>query len=109
MLEETRTPQVLLGIISEAVEDALSDNRIHFRKRIEPRNPSPDSNRTGNQDQLEIAEEEPDLIACVGGATGGAMFPFMKDRRRSSDLRCCCEPSPYPTYRGSMIMTSETM
>ena len=86
VLEETPDTPGSLGIaISEAVEDALSDDNVRYTLGSVLNHVILHQTVIGQEikTQLEIAEEEPDtMIACVGGGSnfGGAMFPFMKDK-----------------------------
>lgn len=105
VLEETPDTPGSLGIaISEAVEDALSDDNVRYTLGSVLNHVILHQTVIGQeiQTQLEIAEEEPDtMIACVGGGSnfGGAMFPFMKDKiDGNSDTEfIAVEPSACPT------------
>ena len=105
MLEETPDTPGSLGIaISEAVEDALSDDNVRYTLGSVLNHVILHQTVIGQEikTQLEIAEEEPDtMIACVGGGSnfGGAMFPFMKDKiDGNSDTEfIAVEPSACPT------------
>ena len=105
VLEETPDTPGSLGIaISEAVEDALSDDNVRYTLGSVLNLVFLHQTVIGQEikTQLEIAEEEPDtMIACVGGGSnfGGAMFPFMKDKiDGNSDTEfIAVEPSACPT------------
>lgn len=105
VLEETPDTPGSLGIaISEAVEDALSDDNVRYTLGSVLNHVILHQTVIGQEikTQLEIAEEEPDtMIACVGGGSnfGGAMFPFMKDKiHGNSDTEfIAVEPSACPT------------
>ena len=105
VLEETPDTPGSLGIaISEAVEDALSDDNVRYTLGSVLNHVILHQTVIGQEikTQLEIAEEEPDtMIACVGGGSnfGGAMFPFMKDKiDGNSDTEfIAVEPSACPT------------
>ena len=90
--------------VSEAVEDALSDDNVRYTLGSVLNHVILHQTVIGQEikTQLEIAEEEPDtMIACVGGGSnfGGAMFPFMKDKiDGNSDTEfIAVEPSACPT------------
>lgn len=105
VLEDTPDTPGSLGIaISEAVEDALSDDNVRYTLGSVLNHVILHQTVIGQEikTQLEIAEEEPDtMIACVGGGSnfGGAMFPFMKDKiDGNSDTEfIAVEPSACPT------------
>ena len=105
VLEETPDTPGSLGIaISEAVEDALSDDNVRYTLGSVLNHVILHQTVIGQEikTQLEIAEEEPDtMIACVGGGSnfGGAIFPFMKDKiDGNSDTEfIAVEPSACPT------------
>ena len=105
VLKETPDTPGSLGIaISEAVEDALSDDNVRYTLGSVLNHVILHQTVIGQEikTQLEIAEEEPDtMIACVGGGSnfGGAMFPFMKDKiDGNSDTEfIAVEPSACPT------------
>ena len=105
VLEETPDTPGSLGIaISEAVEDALSDDNVRYTLGSVLNHVILHQTVIGQEikTQLEIAEEEPDtMIACVEGGCnfGGAMFPFMKDKiDGNSDTEfIAVEPSACPT------------
>ncbi|MDO5827894.1 MAG: TrpB-like pyridoxal phosphate-dependent enzyme [Methanobrevibacter sp.] len=105
VLEETPDTPGSLGIaISEAVEDALSDDNVRYTLGSVLNHVILHQTVIGQEikTQLEIAEEEPDtMIACVGGGSnfGGSMFPFMKDKiDGNSDTEfIAVEPSACPT------------
>lgn len=94
-----------LGIaISEAIEDALADDKTKYSLGSFMNHVVLHQTVIGQeiQTQLEIAEEEADtVIACVGGGSnfGGAVFPFMKDKLKgNSDTEfIAVEPSACPT------------
>lgn len=105
ILEETPDHPGSLGIaISEAVEDALSDEKVKYTLGSVLNHVVLHQTVIGQEikTQLEIAEEEPDtMIACVGGGSnfGGALFPFIKDKiKGNSDVEfLAAEPSACPS------------
>ena len=105
ILEETPDHPGSLGIaISEAVEDALQDEKVKYTLGSVLNHVILHQTVIGQEikTQLEIAEEEPDtMIACVGGGSnfGGALFPFMKDKiDGNSDVEfLAAEPSACPS------------
>ena len=105
VLEETPDTPGSLGIaISEAVEDAISDDKVRYTLGSVLNHVILHQTVIGQEikTQLEIAEEEPDtMIACVGGGSnfGGSMFPFMKDKiDGNTDTEfIAVEPSACPT------------
>ncbi len=105
ILEETPDHPGSLGIaISEAVEDALQDEKVKYTLGSVLNHVILHQTVIGQEikTQLEIAEEEPDtMIACVGGGSnfGGALFPFMKDKiDGNSDVEfLAAEPASCPS------------
>ncbi len=105
ILEETPDHPGSLGIaISEAVEDALQDEKVKYTLGSVLNHVILHQTVIGQEikTQLEIAEEEPDtMIACVGGGSnfGGSLFPFMKDKLDgNSDVEfLAAEPSACPS------------
>lgn len=105
ILEETPDHPGSLGIaISEAVEDALSDEKVKYTLGSVLNHVVLHQTVIGQEikTQLEIAEEEPDtMIACVGGGSnfGGSLFPFIKDKiDGNSDVEfLAAEPSACPS------------
>ncbi len=105
ILEETPDHPGSLGIaISEAVEDALQDEKVKYTLGSVLNHVILHQTVIGQeiQTQLEIAEEEPDtMIACVGGGSnfGGSMFPFLKDKiKGNTDVEfLAAEPASCPS------------
>ena len=105
ILEETPDHPGSLGIaISEAVEDALQDEKVKYTLGSVLNHVILHQTVIGQEikTQLEIAEEEPDtMVACVGGGSnfGGSLFPFMKDKiEGNSDVEfLAAEPSACPS------------
>ena len=105
ILEETPDHPGSLGIaISEAVEDALSDEKVKYTLGSVLNHVILHQTVIGQeiQTQLEIAEETPDtMIACVGGGSnfGGALFPSIKEKiKGNTDCEfLAAEPSACPT------------
>ncbi|MBE6486478.1 MAG: TrpB-like pyridoxal phosphate-dependent enzyme [Methanosphaera stadtmanae] len=105
ILEETPDHPGSLGIaISEAVEDALQDEKVKYTLGSVLNHVILHQTVIGQEikTQLEMAEEEPDtMIACVGGGSnfGGALFPFMKDKiDGNSDVEfLAAEPAACPS------------
>jgi len=105
VLEETPDHPGSLGIaISEAVEDALTDDKVKYTLGSVLNHVILHQTVIGQeiQKQLEIAEEEPDtMIACVGGGSnfGGSMFPMLKEKiKGNTDCEfLAVEPSACPT------------
>ena len=105
ILEETPDHPGSLGIaISEAVEDALQDEKVKYTLGSVLNHVILHQTVIGQEikTQLEIAEEEPDtMIACVGGGSnfGGALFPFLKDKLDgNSDVEfLAAEPASCPS------------
>lgn len=105
ILEETPDHPGSLGIaISEAVEDALQDEKVKYTLGSVLNHVILHQTVIGQEikTQLEIAEEEPDtMIACVGGGSnfGGSLFPFMKDKiEGNSDVEfLAAEPASCPS------------
>ncbi|MDO5826466.1 MAG: TrpB-like pyridoxal phosphate-dependent enzyme [Methanosphaera sp.] len=105
ILEETPDHPGSLGIaISEAVEDALQDEKTKYTLGSVLNHVILHQTVIGQeiQTQLEIAEEEPDtMIACVGGGSnfGGSLFPFIREKiKGNTDCEfLAVEPSACPT------------
>jgi tryptophan synthase beta chain len=105
ILEETPDHPGSLGIaISEAVEDALQDEKVKYTLGSVLNHVILHQTVIGQEikTQLEMVEEEPDtMIACVGGGSnfGGSLFPFMKDKiDGNSDVEfLAAEPSACPS------------
>ena len=105
ILKETPDHPGSLGIaISEAVEDALKDDKVKYTLGSVLNHVVLHQTVIGQeiQTQLEIAEETPDtMIACVGGGSnfGGALFPFLKDKIKGNTETefIAAEPSACPT------------
>ncbi|RAP48711.1 MAG: TrpB-like pyridoxal-phosphate dependent enzyme [Methanosphaera sp. rholeuAM6] len=105
VLEKTPDHPGSLGIaISEAVEDALADEKVKYTLGSVLNHVILHQTVIGQEikTQLEIAEEQPDtMIACVGGGSnfGGSLFPFMKDKiDGNSDVEfLAAEPSACPS------------
>lgn len=105
ILEETPDHPGSLGIaISEAVEDALQDEKVKYTLGSVLNHVILHQTVIGQEikTQLEMAEEEPDtMIACVGGGSnfGGSLFPFMKDKiDGNSDVEfLAAEPASCPS------------
>ncbi len=102
--EDPNTPGSLGMAISEAVEDALSDDKVRYTLGSVLNHVILHQTVIGQeiQTQLEIAEEEADtMIACVGGGSnfGGALFPFLREKiKGNSDTEfIAVEPSACPT------------
>jgi tryptophan synthase beta chain len=94
-----------LGIaISEAVEEALQDDKVYYTLGSVLNHVLLHQTVIGleTKKQLEIADESPDvMIGCVGGGSnfGGAVFPFIKDQI-DEKIDCkfiAAEPSSCPT------------
>lgn len=105
VLKETPEHPGSLGIaISEAVEDALTDDKVKYSLGSVLNHVLLHQTVIGQeiQTQLEIAEEEADImIACAGGGSnfGGSIFPAMKDKLDgNSDCQfIAAEPSACPS------------
>jgi len=105
ILEETPDHPGSLGIaISEAVEEALADDKVKYTLGSVLNHVVLHQTVIGQeiQTQLEIAEEEPDtMVACVGGGSnfGGSLFPFLREKiKGNSDCEfLAAEPSACPT------------
>ena len=105
VLAETPDTPGSLGIaISEAVEDALTDDKVKYTLGSVLNHVILHQTTIGQEIklQLEKVEEEPDtMIACVGGGSnfGGSLFPFIKDKiQGNSDTEfIAVEPSACPT------------
>ena len=86
ILKETPDHPGSLGIaISEAVEDALNDEKVKYTLGSVLNHVILHQTVIGQEikTQLEKVEETPDtMIACTGGGSnfGGALFPFIKDK-----------------------------
>ena len=105
VLKETPDHPGSLGIaISEAVEDALSDEKVKYTLGSVLNHVILHQTVIGQeiQTQLEMVEEEPDtMVACVGGGSnfGGSLFPFMKEKL-AGNTDCeflAAEPSSCPS------------
>lgn len=102
--EDPNTPGSLGIAISEAVEDALSDDKTYYSLGSVLNHVLLHQTIIGleTKKQFESIDETPDvLVGCVGGGSnfGGAAFPFMKDKL-SGDLDCeflAVEPASCPT------------
>lgn len=105
ILEETPNTPGSLGIaISEAVEEALSDEKTKYTLGSVLNHVILHQTVIGQEieKQLEIAEEEPDtMIACVGGGSnfGGSLFPFLREKiKGNTDCEfIAAEPSACPS------------
>lgn len=105
ILEETPDHPGSLGIaISEAVEDALSDEKVKYTLGSVLNHVILHQTVIGQEikTQLEMVEETPDtMIACTGGGSnfGGSLFPFMKDKiEGNSDTEfLAAEPAACPS------------
>lgn len=102
--EDPNTPGSLGMAISEAVEDALSDDKVRYTLGSVLNHVILHQTVIGQeiQTQLEVAEEEADtMIACVGGGSnfGGSLFPFLKEKiKGNTDTEfIAVEPSACPT------------
>lgn len=105
ILEETPDHPGSLGIaISEAVEEALGDEKVKYTLGSVLNHVILHQTVIGQeiQTQLEIEEAEPDtMIACVGGGSnfGGSLFPFLREKIKGN-TECefiAAEPSACPT------------
>ena len=105
MLKENPNHPGSLGIaISEAIEDALKDEKVYYSLGSVLNHVMLHQTIIGleTQKQLEKIEESPDImIGCVGGGSNfaGSTFPFIKDKI-TGDLDCqfiAAEPSSCPT------------
>jgi tryptophan synthase beta chain len=94
-----------LGIaISEAIEDALNDEKVYYSLGSVLNHVMLHQTVIGQetQKQLEKIDESPDImIACVGGGSNlaGSMFPFVKDQL-DGKIDCkfiAAEPTHCPT------------
>jgi tryptophan synthase beta chain len=94
-----------LGIaISEAMEEALRDDKVYYTLGSVLNHVLLHQSVIGleTKKQLEIADESPDvMIGCVGGGSnfGGAIFPFIKDQI-DGKIDCkflAAEPKSCPT------------
>jgi tryptophan synthase beta chain len=105
IIEENPDHPGSLGIaISEAVEDALSDEKTKYTLGSVLNHVILHQTVIGQEieTQLEIAEEEADImIACAGGGSnfGGALFPFIREKiKGNTDCEfLAVEPSACPT------------
>ena len=102
--EQPDTPGSLGIAISEAVEDALSDDKVRYTLGSVLNHVILHQTVIGQEieKQLEIAEEEVDtMVACVGGGSnfGGSTFPFMREKiKGNNDIDfVAVEPSACPT------------
>ena len=105
MLKENPNHPGSLGIaISEAIEDALKDEKVYYSLGSVLNHVMLHQTIIGleTQKQLEKIEESPDImIGCVGGGSNfaGSTFPFIKDKI-TGDLDSqfiAAEPSSCPT------------
>ncbi len=105
MLNENPNHPGSLGIaISEAIEDALKDEKVYYSLGSVLNHVMLHQTIIGleTQKQLEKIDESPDImIGCVGGGSNfaGSTFPFIKDKI-NGDLDCrfiAAEPSSCPT------------
>lgn len=94
-----------LGIaISEAIEDALNDEKIYYSlgSVLSPVLLHQTVIGLETKKQLEIIDETPDvMVGCVGGGSnfGGAVFPFIKDHL-DGNINCkfiAVEPTSCPS------------
>lgn len=105
ILKETPDTPGSLGIaISEAVEEALADEKTKYTLGSVLNHVILHQTVIGQEieKQLEIAEEEPDtMIACVGGGSnfGGSLFPFLREKiKGNTDCEfIAAEPSACPS------------
>jgi tryptophan synthase beta chain len=105
MLEKDPNHPGSLGIaISEAIEDALKDEKVYYSLGSVLNHVMLHQTVIGleTKKQMEKIEETPDIIVgCVGGGSNfaGAVFPFVKDKL-DGDLDCqfiAAEPTSCPT------------
>ncbi len=105
MLEKDPNHPGSLGIaISEAIEDALKDEKVYYSLGSVLNHVMLHQTVIGLEikKQLEKIDETPDVIVgCVGGGSNfaGAVFPFVKDKL-DGDLDCqfiAAEPTSCPT------------
>ena len=104
LAENPNHPGTLGVAISEAIEDALNDEKVYYSLGSVLNHVMLHQTVIGleTQKQLEIAGETPDvMVACVGGGSNfaGAIFPFMKDQM-DEKIDCkfiAAEPSHCPT------------
>lgn len=104
LAENPDHPGTLGVAISEAIEDALNDEKVYYSLGSVLNHVMLHQTVIGQetQKQLEIAGETPDvMVACVGGGSNfaGAVFPFMKDQL-DEKINCkfiAAEPSHCPT------------
>ncbi|HHY00961.1 MAG TPA: TrpB-like pyridoxal phosphate-dependent enzyme [Methanothermobacter sp.] len=105
VLKENPNHPGTLGVaISEAIEDALSDEKVNYSLGSVLNHVMLHQTVIGQeiQKQLEIFDESPDImVGCVGGGSNfaGATFPFIKDQL-DEKIDCkfiAVEPSHCPT------------
>jgi tryptophan synthase beta chain len=105
ILKENPDHPGTLGVaISEAIEDALSDEKVYYSLGSVLNHVMLHQTVIGQetQKQLEIFDESPDImVGCVGGGSNfaGATFPFIKDQL-DEKIDCkfiAVEPSHCPT------------
>lgn len=105
ILKENPNHPGTLGVaISEAIEDALSDEKVNYSLGSVLNHVMLHQTVIGQetQKQLEIFDESPDvMIGCVGGGSNfaGSAFPFIKDQL-DEKIDCkfiAVEPSHCPT------------
>ncbi len=105
ILKENPNHPGTLGVaISEAIEDALNDEKVYYSLGSVLNHVMLHQTVIGQetQKQLEIFDESPDvMVGCVGGGSNfaGATFPFIKDQL-DEKIDCkfiAVEPSHCPT------------
>ena len=104
LAENPEHPGTLGIAISEAVEDALNDEKVFYTLGSVLNHVLLHQTVIGleTKKQLESIDETPDvMVACVGGGSnfGGAIFPFVKDKIYG-DLDCkfiAVEPKACPS------------
>ena len=105
VLKENPNHPGTLGVaISEAIEDALNDEKVNYSLGSVLNHVMLHQTVIGQetQKQLEIFDESPDvMVGCVGGGSNfaGATFPFIKDHL-DEKIDCkfiAVEPSHCPT------------
>jgi len=105
ILDETPEHPGTLGIaISEAIEDALNDEKVYYSLGSVLNHVMLHQTVIGQetQKQLEKIDETPDImIGCVGGGSNlaGSVFPFVKDQL-DGKIDCnfiAAEPTSTPT------------
>ncbi|MBI5460040.1 TrpB-like pyridoxal phosphate-dependent enzyme [Methanobacterium sp.] len=102
--ENPEHPGTLGVAISEAIEDALNDEKVNYSLGSVLNHVMLHQTVIGQETkkQLEIFDESPDvMVACVGGGSNfaGAIFPFVKDQL-DEKIDCkfiAAEPSHCPT------------